>query len=47
MSTAFVIKVPKVKAGRRSPVPPTKIMRDRRDRRPKDARRKREQYGEV
>lgn len=44
MSTAFVIKVPKAKAARRPPVPATRIMRDRRERRPKDARRKREQY---
>jgi len=45
MSTVFVIKVrtPKV---RKAPVPTTKIMRDRRNRRPKDARRKREAYGE-
>lgn len=45
MSTAFIIKVqtPKV---RKAPVPTTKVMRDRRNRRPKDARRKREQFGE-
>lgn len=43
MATVFTIKVrtPKV---RKQSAPPTKVMRDRRDRRPKDARRKREQF---
>ncbi len=43
MSIIATIKVPKVKV-RKAPVPATRIMRDRRERRPKDARRKREQY---
>lgn len=45
MSTIFTIKVgtPKV---RKAPVPATKVMRDRRNRRPKDARRKREAFGD-
>ncbi len=43
MSTVFTIKVPKVKV-RKTPAPPCKIMRDRRERRPKDARRKREAF---
>ena len=43
MSTAFIIKVPTPKV--RKPQPPaTKVMRDRRNRRPKDARRKREAF---
>lgn len=43
MSIAFTIKVhtPKV---RKASAPPTKVMRDRRNRRPKDARRKREAF---
>jgi len=43
MSTIFTIKIraPKV---RKVPAPPTKVMRDRRNRRPKDARKKREQF---
>lgn len=43
MSTVFTIKVPKAKV-RKAPAPPTKIMRDRRNRRPKDARRQREHF---
>lgn len=43
MSTIFTIKVPKVKV-RKTPAPPCKVMRDRRNRRPKDARRKREHF---
>jgi hypothetical protein len=43
MSIIATIKVPKVKV-RKAPVPATKVMRDRRNRRPKDARRIREQY---
>lgn len=43
MSTVFTIKVPKVKV-RKAPVPATKVMRDRRNRRPKDARRQREHF---
>lgn len=35
------VKAPKV---RKQSAPPSRIMRDRRDRRPKDARRKREQF---
>jgi hypothetical protein len=35
------VRAPKV---RKAPAPPCKIMRDRRDRRPKDARRKREHF---
>lgn len=43
MSIIATIKVPTPKV-RKAPVPATKVMRDRRNRRPKDARRKREQY---
>ena len=43
MSTVFTIKVPKPKV-RKAPVPATKVMRDRRNRRPKDARRQREHF---
>jgi hypothetical protein len=43
MSTAFVIKV-KAPKTRKPMAPPTKVMRDRRNRRPKDARRKREAF---
>jgi len=43
MSTAFTIKVPKPKV-RKAPVPATKVMRDRRNRRPKDARKQREHF---
>lgn len=43
MSAIFTIKVPKPKV-RKAPVPATKVMRDRRNRRPKDARRKRDQF---
>jgi hypothetical protein len=43
MSTVFTIKVPKVKV-RKPSAPPQQVMRDRRDRRPKDARKKREQF---
>ena len=45
MSIIATIKVPTPKV--RKPAPPvSRIMRDRRNRRPKDARRKREQFGE-
>ncbi len=43
MSTIFTIKVPTPKV-RKAPAPPCKVMRDRRNRRPKDARRKREAF---
>lgn len=43
MSVIAVIKVPKVKE-RKVHAPPTRIMRDRRNRRLKDARRKREVF---
>lgn len=39
----FTIRIPAPKV-RKAPVPTTKVMRDRRNRRPKDARRKREQF---
>ena len=35
------VRMPKV---RNAPAPPSKVMRDRRNRRPKDARRKREAF---
>jgi len=43
MATVFTIKVraPKV---RKAPVPPSKVMRDRRNRRAKDARKQREPF---
>ena len=45
MSTAFTIKVPKVKV-RKAPAPPVQIMKDRRMKRSKDARAKRQAYGD-
>lgn len=43
MSIIATIKVPTPKV-RKPLAPPTKVMRDRRNRRPKDARRKREAF---
>lgn len=43
MAIIATIKVPTVKTRKASP-PPSRIMRDRRNRRPKDARRKREAF---
>jgi hypothetical protein len=43
MATVFTIKVHKPKV-RKPAAPPTKVMRDRRNRRPQDARRKRETF---
>ena len=43
MAVIATIKVPTPKVRKQAP-PPTKVMRDRRDRRPKDARRKREAF---
>lgn len=45
MSIIARIKVAKPKERKALP-PPSKVMRDRRNRRPQDARRKREQFGE-
>lgn len=43
MAIIATIKVPTPKV-RKAPAPPCKVMRDRRNRRPKDARRKREAF---